>query len=78
MPAYLMETHDADELVLQDPFGGIGVFLPSALPDGDEILGKVGEVFGTIPAVAFPQKGAWADPSRLNLGRDEVIARWAP
>lgn len=76
MLGYRMDVHNADELVERDPFGGMGVFLPSATSEGDEILSLVTDVFGIIPAVAFPGRGAWIDTSAAGLGSSEARARW--
>jgi hypothetical protein len=74
---YRMDFHSADEIAARDPFAGAGVFLPFDFPDTAVILAAVKDVFGTIPAVAFPSRGAWADLSDADLGRGEAMTRWS-
>ena len=75
--SYRMEMHDADVLVGDDPFNGLGVFLPSGLPDAYQILDRINAAFGMIPAVAYPSKGAWVNPADSGLGKDEVKDCWS-
>jgi hypothetical protein len=59
--AYAMEVSTADQVAAQDPFGGRGLFLPMDA-GGEEILGAVQETFGSVPAIAWPGRGAWVIP----------------
>lgn len=76
MTGYLMEMASADQIAAEDPFDGRGVFLPMTAAAGD-IIDALERVFGTaVQAVAWPERGAWADTSVTGMQAAEMLARW--
>ncbi len=66
-----------DEELEADPFGGDGVFLPGPGNGAEEMLIRLGVIFGrTLPAVASPGKGVWVDAGQAGISADELTARW--
>lgn len=70
------EMVTADQLVMEDPFSGCGLFVP--LAEGqEEILAALYRAFEVIvPAVAWPGHGAWIDTRGLDGTGEQALARW--
>jgi hypothetical protein len=72
---YRMDTHDGSQMAAEDPFGGNGVFLAHD-GSGQQIIGRLEGVFGLVPAVTWPGRGAWVDISAMDIPGEEASARW--
>lgn len=75
MIGYRMDVATAEEMAAQDPFGGRGVFLPMEA-SGEDILGELDRVLGTVPSVAWPMRGAWVQADETGFSAAELQARW--
>jgi hypothetical protein len=73
--AYRMDIHNDDELYLQRQFGESGVFLP--FPGSAETCQEfILELFGDVPMLTWPGRGAWVDSSAAGMTPDEALDSW--
>lgn len=75
MTGYRMDASTPEQMAADDPFPGRGVFLPLVAP-AEQIMEALDRAFGIVPAVAWPNRGAWIDPAGMDVTPAEALARW--
>jgi hypothetical protein len=70
-----MEMATVEELCVQDPFGGSGVFLPLEAT-AEEILAELERRLPSSAGIAWPGKGAWVDTAASGMTRDAALEAW--
>ncbi|MCW2929971.1 MAG: hypothetical protein JWM19_933 [Actinomycetia bacterium] len=76
MIGYRMDVRTPGEIAADDPFCGRGAFLPMAGAKGSEIIGALERAFGEVPAVAWPDRGAWVDLADRGMSEADALLAW--